>query len=167
MMLGFIIYIVFSLLMVAGYLWYGRLAERVFGVDMKMTMPCESKADGVDFVPLPMWKIFLIQLLNIAGLGPVVGAISGCLFGPVALLWIVLGCIVAGAMHDFLSAAMSAKRGGENLPEIVGEELGTTARHAMRLVCIFLLLMVGVVFTLLPAGMVSKLFGLMSPMGWS
>lgn len=166
-MLGFFIYIGFSLLLVAGYLWYGRLPERVFGVDMKMTMPCESKADGVDFVPLPLWKIFLIQLLNIAGLGPVVGAISGCLFGPVALLWIVLGCIVAGAMHDFLSAAMSANRGGENLPEIVGEELGTTARHAMRLVCIFLLLMVGVVFTLLPAGMVSKLFGLMSPMGWS
>ena len=166
-MLGFIVYLVCALLLVAGYLWYGRLAEKVYGVDMDMTMPCVSKADGVDFVPLPMWKIFLIQLLNIAGLGPVVGAISGCLFGPVALLWIVVGCIFAGAMHDFLSAAMSAERGGENLPEIVGAELGRPARYAMRLVCIFLLLMVGVVFTLLPAGMVSKLFGLMSPMGWS
>ena len=166
-MLGFIAYLVCALLLVAGYLWYGRLAEKVYGVDMEMTMPCVSKADGVDFVPLPMWKIFLIQLLNIAGLGPVVGAISGCLFGPVALLWIVVGCIFAGAMHDFLSAAMSAERGGENLPEIVGAELGRPARYAMRLVCIFLLLMVGVVFTLLPAGMVSKLFGLMSPMGWS
>lgn len=166
-MLGFIVYLVCALLLVAGYLWYGRLAEKVYGVDMEMTMPCVSKADGVDFVPLPMWKIFLIQLLNIAGLGPVVGAISGCLFGPVALLWIVVGCIFAGAMHDFLSAAMSAERGGENLPEIVGAELGRPARYAMRLVCIFLLLMVGVVFTLLPAGMVSKLFGLMSPMGWS
>jgi carbon starvation protein CstA len=134
---------------------------------MGKVMPCESKADGVDFVPLPMWKIFLIQLLNIAGLGPVVGAISGCLFGPVALLWVVLGCVFAGAMHDFLSAAMSADREGENLPEIVGSELGETARHAMRLVCIFLLLMVGVVFTLLPAGMVSKLFGIMPPLGWS
>ena len=166
-MLGFIAYLVCALLLVAGYLWYGRLAEKVYGVDMEMTMPCVSKADGVDFVPLPMWKIFLIQLLNIAGLGPVVGAVSGCLFGPVALLWIVIGCIFAGAMHDFLSAAMSAERGGENLPEIVGAELGRPARYAMRLVCIFLLLMVGVVFTLLPAGMVSKLFGLMSPMGWS
>ena len=166
-MLGFIAYLVCALLLVAGYLWYGRLAEKVYGVDMEMIMPCVSKADGVDFVPLPMWKIFLIQLLNIAGLGPVVGAISGCLFGPVALLWIVVGCIFAGAMHDFLSAAMSAERGGENLPEIVGAELGRPARYAMRLVCIFLLLMVGVVFTLLPAGMVSKLFGLMSPMGWS
>ena len=166
-MLGFIAYLVCALLLVAGYLWYGRLAEKVYGVDMEMTMPCVSKADGVDFVPLPMWKIFLIQLLNIAGLGPVVGAVSGCLFGPVALLWIVIGCIFAGAMHDFLSAAMSAERGGENLPEIVGAELGRPARYAMRLVCIFLLLMVGVVFTLLPAGMVSKLFGLMSPMEWS
>lgn len=166
-MLGFIAYLVCALLLVAGYLWYGRLAEKVYGVDMEMTMPCVSKADGVDFVPLPMWKIFLIQLLNIAGLGPVVGAISGCLFGPVALLWIVVGCIFAGAMHDFLSAAMSAERGGENLPEIVGAELGRPARYAMRLVCIFLLLMVGVVFTLLPAGMVSKLFGFMSPMEWS
>ena len=166
-MLGFIAYLVCSLLLVAGYLWYGRLAEKVYGVDMKMIMPCESKADGVDFVPLPMWKIFLIQLLNIAGLGPVVGAVSGCLFGPVALLWIVIGCIFAGAMHDFLSAVMSAERGGENLPEIVGAELGEPARHAMRLVCIFLLLLVGVVFTLLPAGMVSKIFGLMSPLGWS
>ena len=163
-MLGFIAYLVCALLLVAGYLWYGRLAEKVYGVDMEMTMPCVSKADGVDFVPLPMWKIFLIQLLNIAGLGPVVGAVSGCLFGPVALLWIVIGCIFAGAMHDFLSAAMSAERRGENLPEIVGAELGRPARYAMRLVCIFLLLMVGVVFTLLPAGMVSKLFGLMSPM---
>ena len=135
-MLGFIAYLVCALLLVAGYLWYGRLAEKVYGVDMEMTMPCVSKADGVDFVPLPMWKIFLIQLLNIAGLGPVVGAISGCLFGPVALLWIVVGCIFAGAMHDFLSAAMSAERGGENLPEIVGAELGRPARYAMRLVCI-------------------------------
>lgn len=166
-MLGFIVYLACALLLVAGYLCYGRLAEKVYGVDMKMTMPCESRADGVDFVPMPTWRIFLIQLLNIAGLGPVVGAISGCLFGPVALLWIVLGCIFAGALHDFLSAAMSADRGGENLPEIVGSELGEPARHAMRLVCIFLLLMVGVVFTLLPAGMVSKLFGLMSPLGWS
>ncbi|MBQ2380920.1 MAG: carbon starvation protein A [Akkermansia sp.] len=166
-MLGLIVFIVCALLLVAGYVWYGRLAEKVYGVDMGKVMPCESKADGVDFVPLPMWKIFLIQLLNIAGLGPVVGAISGCLFGPVALLWVVLGCVFAGAMHDFLSAAMSADREGENLPEIVGSELGETARHAMRLVCIFLLLMVGVVFTLLPAGMVSKLFGIMPPLGWS
>ena len=166
-MLGIIVFLVCALLLVAGYVWYGRLAERVYGVDMGKVMPCESKADGVDFVPLPMWKIFLIQLLNIAGLGPVVGAISGCLFGPVALLWVVLGCIFAGAMHDFLSAAMSATRQGENLPEIVGAELGRGARYAMRLVCIFLLLMVGVVFTLLPAGMLGNMFGLLPAEGWS
>ena len=100
-MLGFIIYFVCALLLVAGYLWYGRLAEKVYGVDRGMTMPCESKADGVDFVPLPMWKIFLIQLLNIAGLGPVFGAIAGALWGPSVFLWITLGTIFAGAVHDF------------------------------------------------------------------
>lgn len=166
-MFGFIIYLVCALLLVLGYMWYGRLAEKVYGVDMGMTMPCVSREDGVDYVPLPTWKIFLIQLLNIAGLGPVVGAVSGCLFGPVALLWIVLGCVFAGALHDFLSAAMSASRGGENLPEIVGTELGEPARHAMRLVCVFLLLMVGVVFTLLPAAMVGRIFDSLSPLGWS
>ncbi|MBR1982566.1 MAG: carbon starvation protein A [Akkermansia sp.] len=166
-MSGFIVYLVCALLLVAGYFFYGRLAEKIFGLDRNMVMPCDSRADGIDFVPLSTWRIFLIQLLNIAGLGPVVGAISGCLFGPVALLWIVIGCIFAGALHDFLSACMSATRGGENLPEIVGTELGEPARYAMRLVCIFLLLMVGVVFTLLPAGMISNLFGLMPALGWS
>lgn len=130
-------------------------------------MPCVQMPDGVDYVPLPMWKVFLIQLLNIAGLGPVVGAISGCLFGPVALLWIVIGCVFAGAIHDFLAAAMSAERKGANLPELVGENLGEVARHAMRYVCIFLLLMVGVVFTLLPAGMMSNMFGVMPVTGWA
>ncbi len=121
-------------------------------------MPCISKADGVDFVPLPTWKIFLIQLLNIAGLGPVVGAISGCLFGPIALVWIVCGCIFAGALHDFLAAMMSAEQGGANLPEVMGNVMGRSARVFMNIMCIFLLLMVGVVFTLLPAGMLSGLF---------
>lgn len=166
-MLGLIVYIVCALLLVAGYLCYGRLAEKVYGVEPDMAMPSVTRADGVDFVAMPTWRIFLIQLLNIAGLGPVVGAISGCLFGPVALLWIVLGCVLAGAMHDFLSAAMSATRQGENLPEIVGAELGQGARYAMRLVCIFLLLMVGVVFTLLPAGMLGKLFDCIPVTGWS
>ncbi len=166
-MLGFIVYIACALLLVAGYLCYGRLAEKVYGVNPDMSMPCVTRADGVDFVQMPTWRIFLIQLLNIAGLGPVVGAISGCLFGPVSLLWIVLGCVLAGAMHDFMSAAMSATRQGENLPEIVGAELGKGARYGMRLVCIFLLLMVGVVFTLLPAGMLGKMFGLLPAEGWS
>ncbi len=121
-------------------------------------MPCISKTDGVDYVPLPTWKIFLIQLLNIAGLGPVVGAVSGCLFGPIALVWIVCGCIFAGALHDFLAAMMSAEQGGANLPEVMGNVMGRSARMFMNIMCIFLLLMVGVVFTLLPAGMLTGLF---------
>lgn len=166
-MLGLFVFILCVLLLVAGYALYGRLAERVYGVDYKTIMPCVAKADGVDFMPLPMWKVFLIQLLNIAGLGPVVGAVSGCLFGPVALLWIVVGCIFAGALHDFLAALMSAERGGANLPELVGENLGETARYMMRFVCIFLLLMVGVVFTLLPAGMLHGMCDSLSTLQWS
>lgn len=166
-MLGLIVFFVCLLALILGYVVYGRLAEKVYGFNLNTEMPCVKNPDGVDYVPLPTWKIFLIQLLNIAGLGPVVGAVSGCLFGPVALLWIVLGCIFAGAMHDFLAAVMSTERNGANLPELVGENLGEVARHAMRFVCIFLLVMVGVVFTLLPAGMLSNILGLTTPMGWS
>lgn len=157
--MGLFVFFICVALLVLGYAVYGRLAERIYGVEADTPMPCIKNPDGVDYVPLPVWKVFLIQLLNIAGLGPVVGAVSGCLFGPVALLWIVLGCILAGAMHDFLAAVMSAERNGANLPELVGENLGEVARSVMRFVCIFLLLMVGVVFTLLPAGMLSSMFG--------
>lgn len=166
-MLGIFAFILCVALLVTGYAVYGRLAEKVYGFRTDMTMPCVKNPDGVDYVPLPTWKILLIQLLNIAGLGPVVGAVSGCLFGPVALLWIVLGCVFAGAMHDFLAAAMSAERNGANLPEIVGENLGEVARHSMRFVCIFLLLMVGVVFTMLPAGMLGNIAGSVSVTTWS
>lgn len=166
-MIGILVFASAILLLVLGYVVYGRMLEKAYGFRSEMQMPCVKNPDGVDFVPLPVWKVFLIQLLNIAGLGPVVGAVSGCLFGPVALLWIVLGCIFAGAMHDFLAAAMSAERNGANLPEIVGEQLGEAARHGMRFVSIFLLLMVGVVFTLLPAGMLSNIVEGISPLGWS
>lgn len=166
-MLGIFAFILCIALLVCGYAVYGRVAEKVFGFRTDMTMPCIKNPDGVDYVPLPTWKILMIQLLNIAGLGPVVGAVSGCLFGPVALLWIVLGCVFAGAMHDFLAAAMSAERNGANLPEIVGENLGEPARHAMRFVCIFLLLMVGVVFTMLPANMLGNMVGEISATTWS
>ena len=166
-MLGIFAFILCIALLVCGYAVYGRFAEKVFGFRTDMTMPCVKNPDGVDYVPLPTWKILMIQLLNIAGLGPVVGAVSGCLFGPVALLWIVLGCVFAGAMHDFLAAAMSAERNGANLPEIVGENLGEPARHAMRFVCIFLLLMVGVVFTMLPANMLGNMVGEISATTWS
>lgn len=166
-MLGFVVYIVCFVIFILGYMFYGRFVQQVFGLDTSRPMPCISQPDGVDYVPLPTWKVFLIQLMNIAGLGPVIGAVSGCLFGPVSLLWITLGCVFAGAMHDFLAAAMSAERDGLNLPELVGENIGNAARYMMRLVCIFLLLMVGVVFTLLPGGMLSGMFPQLSTLQWS
>lgn len=157
-MMGLLIFIFCAAFLIGGYFLYGRLAERVYGLPEQFRMPCVSRPDGVDFTPLPTWKIFLIQLLNIAGLGPVVGAVSGCLFGPVALLWIVIGCVFAGALHDFIAAMMSAEQGGSNLPDVMGSVMGKTARMFMNIMCVFLLLMVGVVFTLLPAGMLAGLF---------
>ncbi len=166
-MTGLAIFLLCVLLLVGGYQLYGRFAERVYGADPAAPMPCDTLADGVDYVRMPTWRVFLIQLLNIAGLGPVFGALAGCLFGPVSLLWIVFGCIFAGAMHDFLAAVMSAERGGENLPETVGGTLGPAARHAMRAICVLLLLLVGVVFTKGPADMLHSLCGGVPALWWA
>ena len=165
-MIGLLVLLFCVLLLVGGYCLYGRLAERIYGADPHAPMPCDTHHDGVDYVRLPTWKVFLIQLLNIAGLGPVFGALAGCLFGPVALLWIVIGCIFAGAMHDFLAALMSAEQGGANLPELIGRYLGRGAKYALRIICIFLLLLVGAVFTTGPAGMLHAMAGGISVTGW-
>ena len=165
-MVGLAVFLFCALLLVAGYAVYGRLAERVYGVSHSMTMPCEQRADGVDYVRMPTWRVFLVQLLNIAGLGPVFGALAGCLYGPVALVWIVVGCILVGAVHDFLAAVMSAEHGGANMPYLVGRYLGGWSRHALRVVCVGLLLMVGVVFTVGPAGMLHALVDSVSVNMW-
>ena len=165
-MLGLLTFFACVILLVGGYFIYGRFAEHVYGGDASMPMPCTTKADGVDYVQMPTWKVFLIQLLNIAGLGPVFGALAGCLFGPVALLWIVFGCILAGAMHDFLSAIMSAEHGGESLPDLIGRYLGKGAKVALRLLCVLLLLLVGVVFTKGPAGMLHAMVSSIPLTGW-
>ncbi len=165
-MTGILVFIGCVVVLVMGYAVYSRIAERVYGVDFKMVMPCKAKADGVDYVEMPTWKIFLIQLLNIAGLGPVFGALAGCLFGPVALLWIVLGCILAGALHDFFAALMSAEQGGANLPELVQLHLGKSAGYVMRGLCVVLMLLVGVVFTSGPAGMLHALVSNVSATTW-
>ena len=149
-MTGLLVFFVCAFLLVAGYFVYGRIAEKIYGVQPTMSMPAVTMADGVDYVSMPSWRVFLIQLLNIAGLGPVFGALAGCLFGPVSLLWIVLGCLLAGAVHDFLAAVASAERGGCSLPEFVGDNLGKVALRFMRTLCVFLMLLVGVVFTLGP-----------------
>ena len=136
--------------LVCGYFLYGRFVEKVFGPDDRPT-PAIAKADGVDFMVLPSWKIFMIQFLNIAGTGPIFGAIMGAQFGPAAYLWIVLGCIFAGATHDYLSGMLSIRNGGANLPEIIGKYLGKEPKQAMLIFSVFLLMMVGTVFVYSPA----------------
>lgn len=146
------------LALVAGYFLYGRLVEHVFAPDDRPT-PAVAKADGVDFVVLPNWKIFMIQFLNIAGTGPIFGAIMGAKFGPAAYLWIVLGCIFAGATHDYLSGMLSIRHGGANQPEIIGAYLGKTTKDVMLVFSIFLLVMVGVVFVYSPAKILGDMTG--------
>ncbi len=157
-MLGASILILSLLFLLVMGRFYGRFAQRVYGPNLDMKMPCYAQRDGVDFEPLPFWRIFLIQLLNIAGLGPIFGALAGCIFGPVALLWIVFGCIFAGAIHDFYAAMVSAEHEGENLPEIVGRYLGKFGKVAALVLCSMLVLAVGVVFTLGPASMLYAVF---------
>ncbi len=105
--------------LILGYILYGAFVERVFGADSKKITPAYSKEDGVDFVPMKWGRIFLIQFLNIAGLGPIFGAVAGAMWGPVAFLWIVFGCIFAGAVHDYLSGMLSVRLGGWSIPELL------------------------------------------------
>ena len=153
--------ITFSLSFVAlilGYLFYGRFIAHMFGPDDRVT-PAVAKADGIDFIALPNWKVFMIQFLNIAGTGPIFGAIMGAKFGPVAYLWIVLGCIFAGAVHDYLSGMLSMRHGGASLPELVGEYLGKTTKVIMLVFTVLLLIMVGTVFVYSPAEILHTLGG--------
>ena len=146
-------------LLVAAYFTYGRYLERQVGIDPKAETPCHRLYDGVDYVPMPRWRIFLVQLLNIAGTGPIFGAILGACFGPVAFLWITLGGILMGAMHDFVSGVMLVRHDGLSIPEVVGHYLGGGMRQFMRLFSVLLLILVGAVFVLSPA----QLLGGMPP----
>ena len=138
------------ILLIGGYFIYGAYVDRVFGPDDRET-PAITKADGVDFIPLPTWKIFMIQFLNIAGLGPIFGAIMGAQFGTASYLWIVLGTIFAGAVHDFFSGTLSIRNGGESLPEIVGRYLGDKTKKVMCVFTLVLMVLVGAVFVSGPA----------------
>lgn len=139
------------LLLLIGYFTYGRVVERIFRPDANHKTPAVTKADGVDFLPLPTWKIFMIQFLNIAGLGPIFGAIMGAQFGTASYLWIVFGTIFAGAVHDFFSGALSIRHGGESLPELVGRFLGAKTKNVMCVFTIILMILVGAVFVSGPA----------------
>ena len=139
-----------------GYFIYSRIFDKIFQPTDAPT-PAITKNDGVDFVPLPTWKVFLIQLLNIAGLGPIFGALGGALWGPSVYLWIVLGTIFAGGVHDYLSGMISLREGGKNISEIVGSQMGKTVLSIMRVFIVVLVALVGVVFTAGPAMLLTKL----------
>ncbi len=142
--------------LVIAYFTYGRYLEKVCGIDAKNPVPSQAMYDGVDYIPMPRWKVFLIQLLNIAGLGPIFGALLGAAYGPVAFLWITLGGIFMGAMHDFVSGVISLKDSGKSLPEIIGTYLGNGTRAFMRLFSVFLMVLVGAVFMSQPAELIAS-----------
>ncbi len=148
-------FIIALAVLVGGYFVYGALMEKVIGIDPKRDVPAYTMRDNVDYIPMPAWKVFLIQFLNIAGLGPIFGAIMGIMFGPAAFLWIVLGTIFAGAVHDFLSGVISLRSGGASLPEIVGTQLGNSIKQVMRVFSVVLLVLVGAVFILTPADLIA------------
>ncbi|MCL1037744.1 carbon starvation protein A [Shewanella corallii] len=150
-------------LLVAGYFIYGAFVEKVFGINPKRQTPAFAQTDGVDYVPMSKGRVYLIQLLNIAGVGPIFGPILGALYGPAAMLWIVIGCIFAGAVHDYFSGMLSVRNGGQSIPNLTGKYLGKGAKHFMNAFAIILLLLVGVVFISAPAGLLAKLTGWSMP----
>ena len=145
------------IILVLGYFIYGRYISRMFGVDEKRPTPAVTKNDGVDYIVMPTWKIFMIQFLNIAGLGPIFGAIMGAKFGTSSYLWIVLGTIFAGAVHDYLSGMVSLRNDGASLPQIVGKYLGSRTEKVMIVFTLLLMVLVVAVFVLQPAQLIANM----------
>jgi carbon starvation protein CstA len=157
------------IVLLLGYIFYSKFIERVEVIDPNRQTPAYKLKDGVDYVPMPWWRIFLIQFLNIAGLGPIFGAVAGAMWGPVAFLWIVLGSVFAGAVHDYFSGMLSIRHNGLSITEIVGIYLGKGAKHFMRGFTVILMIMVGAVFIMGPAKILSGLtpdFGSMTFWVW-
>ncbi len=150
--------------LIVGYLVYGAYVERLMKPDPNAKTVAITNEDGVDYMPLPAWKIFMIQFLNIAGLGPIFGAIMGAKFGVASYIWIVLGTIFAGAMHDYIAGMISLRNGGESLPESVGRYLGMTTGQVMRCFTVVLLILVGAVFVAGPAGLLASLTSGINPL---
>ena len=144
-------------LLIIGYLTYGKVVDNTFGPDDRET-PAVRINDGVDYVVMPQWKLFLVQLLNIAGLGPIFGAMQGALWGPVVFLWITFGTIFAGGVHDYFSGMLSERNDGASISEICGIYLGNGMKTVMRIFSVVLLVMVGTVFAVGPAGLIVTLF---------
>ena len=163
-MISFILSII---ALIVAYFTYGKFVEKVFGVQKERETPALRLRDDVDFMPLPTWRIFLIQFLNIAGLGPIFGAIAGAMFGPAAFLWIVLGSIFAGAVHDYFSGMLSVRHNGLSISEVVGVYLGINVKHIMRVFTVILLIFVGTVFLMGPAKIIDGMTGnIWSVWGW-
>ena len=149
--------IICIILLVLGYVLYGKFTEKVYNPDPLRKTPAYTKFDGIDYLPMPAWKVYMIQFLNIAGTGPIFGAIIGAMFGPSCYLWIVLGCVFGGAVHDYLSGMVSVENGGIGLPDIVGKYLGKRTKNVMLAFSVLLLLMVGAVFVYSPAVILGNL----------
>lgn len=152
-----ITFLVCLAVLVIGYFVYGKYVERVFKPDFNRKTPAIELEDGVDYIPMPTWKILMIQFLNIAGLGPIFGAIMGAKFGPASYIWIVFGSIFAGAVHDYFSGVLSLRNNGASLPELIGKYLGNGAKQTMRVFTILLMVLVGAVFVSGPSGLLAKL----------
>lgn len=152
-----ITFIVSILALILGYFTYGLFVERIFGADSSKQTPAYTMQDGIDYIPMPWWKAFLIQFLNIAGLGPIVGAVLGAAYGPVAFLWIVVGNIFAGAVHDYFSGMISIRMGGISIPEIIGKHLGLNVKQFMRGFTLLLMILVGAAFISGPAALLAAL----------
>ena len=142
--------------LICGYLFYGKYVDSTFNPDDRET-PAVAINDGVDYVVLPQWKLFMIQLLNIAGLGPIFGALSGAMWGPVVFLWITFGTVFAGAVHDYFAGMLSERNNGASISEVTGIYLGPTMKNVMRVFSVILLIMVGTVFAVGPAGLIVTL----------
>ncbi|HKK67504.1 MAG TPA: carbon starvation protein A [Bacteroidales bacterium] len=150
-------FIISIAILIAGYFVYGKFIERFFGVQPERKTPAYTKRDGVDYLPMPRWKVFMIQFLNIAGLGPIFGAVLGAQYGPWAYVWIVFGCIFMGSVHDYFSGMLSIRNGGASLPELVGKYLGLSVKQILRVFTVLLLVFVGVAFVTGPAGLLAGL----------
>ncbi len=152
-MISFVVALIILLL---GYFTYGKLIEKIFGPDDRKT-PAIAINDGVDYVPIKTWKAVLIQLLNIAGTGPIFGALMGACFGPVVFLWIVFGSILGGAVHDYMGGMISERHDGASIAELSGIYLGKPVLYIMRIFSVLLLLLTGTVFVTSPAALIAKL----------
>lgn len=146
-------------LLILGYFIYGKFVENYFGIDDKKQTPAYTSRDDVDYMPLPTWKVYMIEFLNIAGLGPIFGAILGAMYGQMAYIWIVVGCIFMGATHDYFSGMLSIRNNGASLPELVSKYLGNKVGQFLRILTLLLLIFVGVAFVTGPAGLLHDLTG--------